>query len=95
MKKLSLVLTLGAAALFAACGDDESDEFSCTYQEYDYKVCEQGPSVDGIEEYCKDLNGKSGSSCESGADLTCDMDGISVKFYGDMSGITCELFGVY
>lgn len=93
MKKIAFVACLGAAALFTACGDDESSDFSCTYKEGKITFCEFGSEIDGAEEYCETTGGVVGSSCEEGETLYCEMGEGAVYIYGDLgeNKIDCDL----
>lgn len=94
MKKLALIAALGAAAIFTACGDDDSsDNASCTYKMGQMEICGEGPDPDGeAEDYCKEMGGTFGSSCKGGASLTCSVEDGTIYIYGEANGMNCSFF---
>lgn len=88
MKKIALIAALGAAAIFTACGDDDSGEASCTIEMLGVKSCIEGPSAD---EGCADMGGTAGSGCDSGASFTCQEEaGYTSYYYGELPFDPCQ-----
>lgn len=81
MKKLALIATLGALALFTACGDDESDStVSCTFKAGSMKFCAETENYPGASTECTNQDGDFGSSCPSGEQKKCELEEETYMF---------------
>lgn len=106
MKKLAIVVAaLSVAAVFTACGDDSSSSsgsgtLSCTVEIAGQKTCTEISFATAEQKSaCTAQGGTIGSSCASGEDLKCEVNGGEVQttmYYYDLGAakdlINCDLF---